>query len=39
LILLEQLEEEFRSIAGAYETKIIPMKELLNRYYGCRHKR
>ncbi|MDZ4836001.1 MAG: NAD/NADP octopine/nopaline dehydrogenase family protein [Candidatus Melainabacteria bacterium] len=35
LILLEQLEEEFRSIARAYETSIIPMKELLNRYYGC----
>ncbi len=35
LILLEQLEEEFRSIARAYETNIIPMKELLNRYYGC----
>lgn len=35
LILLEQIEEEFRSIARAYETNIIPMKELLNRYYGC----
>lgn len=35
LILLEQIEEEFRSIARAYETSIVPMKELLNRYYGC----
>lgn len=35
LVLLEQLEEEFRAIARAYETDIIPMKELLNRYYGC----
>jgi len=35
VILLESLEEEFRSLARAYETELIPMKELLNRYYGC----
>lgn len=35
IILLEQLEEEFRAIARAYKTELIPMKELLNRYYGC----
>jgi opine dehydrogenase len=35
LVIMEQLEEEFRGIARAYETDIIPMKELLNRYYGC----
>lgn len=33
--LLEQVEDEFRAIANAYKTDIIPMKELLNRYYGC----
>lgn len=35
LVIMEQLEQEFRAIARAYETEIIPMKELLNRYYGC----
>lgn len=35
VVLLERLEEEFGSLARAYGTSIIPMKELLNRYYGC----
>lgn len=35
IVLMEQLEEEFRSIANAYGTSIVPAKELLNRYYGC----
>ncbi len=38
IALLEQLEAEFRSIASAYETTLIPMAELLNRYYGCDNK-
>jgi opine dehydrogenase len=33
--ILEQMEEEFKSIAEAYECELIPMKDLLNRYYGC----
>ncbi len=35
VILLERLEEEFGCLARAYGTSVIPMKELLNRYYGC----
>jgi opine dehydrogenase len=35
VLLLEAVEKEFQSIAQAYETHVIPMKELLNRYYGC----
>lgn len=33
--LMEKLESEFRSVAEAYGTTLIPMPELLNRYYGC----
>lgn len=33
--ILEQMEAEFKSIANAYECELIPMKDLLNRYYGC----
>lgn len=33
--LMEKLETEFRSVAEAYGTTLIPMPELLNRYYGC----
>ncbi len=35
IVLMERMEQEFRSIAEAYGTTIIPMPELLNRYYGC----
>ncbi|MBX9695612.1 MAG: NAD/NADP octopine/nopaline dehydrogenase family protein [Cyanobacteria bacterium] len=35
VIILEQLEQEFSQIAKAYGADLIPMKELLNRYYGC----
>lgn len=35
IVLLEQMEQEFQSVAEAYETRLIPMKDLLNRYYGC----
>ncbi|CAN5353925.1 hypothetical protein BH11CYA1_BH11CYA1_47110 [soil metagenome] len=33
--ILEHIEEEFNLVAGAYGASLIPMKELLNRYYGC----
>lgn len=33
--LLETMEREFRAVAEAYDTSIIPASELLNRYYGC----
>lgn len=35
IAILEQMESEFRNIAEAYGTTLIPMKELLNRYYTC----
>jgi opine dehydrogenase len=35
IVLLERMEEEFHSVARAYGTSLLPMKELLNRYYGC----
>ncbi len=35
VVLLEQMEHEFGTVAHAYGTELIPMKELLNRYYGC----
>ena len=33
--LLESVEIEFRAVAKAYGVELIPMKDLLNRYYGC----
>ena len=36
--LLEAVEDEFRQIATAYGSDLIPMKDLLNRYYGCDNK-
>ncbi|EPX60760.1 NAD/NADP octopine/nopaline dehydrogenase [Cystobacter fuscus DSM 2262] len=35
IVLLERMEEEFHAVARAYGTSLLPMKELLNRYYGC----
>lgn len=35
IVLMEKVEEEFNQIAEAFDTNIVPMKELLNRYYGC----
>ncbi|MBX9879829.1 MAG: NAD/NADP octopine/nopaline dehydrogenase family protein [Candidatus Obscuribacterales bacterium] len=35
VLLLEQMERDFRSVAEAYDTTLIPMHELLKRYYGC----
>jgi opine dehydrogenase len=36
VVLLEQMEHEFRAVAEAYGASLLPMKEVLNRYYGCR---
>ncbi|MCX6127056.1 MAG: NAD/NADP octopine/nopaline dehydrogenase family protein [Proteobacteria bacterium] len=33
--VLEAVEIEFKAVAQAYGVELIPMKELLNRYYGC----
>lgn len=33
--LLESVEAEFASIAGAYGSNLIAMKDLLNNYYTC----
>ncbi len=35
ICLLEEAEKEFGMLAKAYKSDLIPMKELLNRYYGC----
>lgn len=35
IALLEEMENEFRQVARAYATELIPMRELLDRYYGC----
>lgn len=35
IVVLEQVEREMRSLATAYETTLIPMATLLQRYYGC----
>jgi len=35
VVILERIEEEFNRVADAYGAKLIPMKDLLNRYYGC----
>ncbi len=35
IALMEKLESEFRAVAQAYGTTLIPMPELLNLYYGC----
>lgn len=36
IVLIERLEDEFHALARAYHTSIMPMKKLLNEYYGCR---
>ncbi|MCE7872931.1 DUF2338 family protein [bacterium CPR1] len=36
VVLLEQMESEFRAVARAYGTDLVPAEELLNRYYGSR---
>ena len=35
VVILEQIETEFRAIVEAYGGSLIPMKDLLFRYYGC----
>lgn len=35
VVLLEQLEREYRALAEAYETNLIEARQLLKRYYGC----
>lgn len=35
IVMLEAVEREFNQVASAYETTLMPMPELLNRYYGC----
>ena len=35
ICLLEAENAEFMAVAKAYSTSIIPMAELLDRYYGC----
>lgn len=33
--LLERAELEFQEVAAAYHTSLVPVTELLHRYYGC----
>ena len=33
--LLERMEDEFRTVARAYGADLLPMREVLNLYYGC----
>ena len=33
--LLTQVEQEFREVAAAYGATLMPMPEVLDRYYGC----
>lgn len=35
IAFLQAVEDEFRNIAAAYGSDLIPMKDLLNQYYGC----
>ena len=35
IAVLERVEAEMRALAVAYETTLIPMASLLERYYGC----
>jgi opine dehydrogenase len=35
VILLEQMEREFQEVAERYDAKLLPMKDVLNKYYGC----
>lgn len=35
VVILEQLEAEFQSLAQAFGTTLLPARELLRRYYGC----
>lgn len=35
IVVLERVEREMRALAEAYDTSLIPMASLLERYYGC----
>lgn len=35
IVLLEQMEKEFHLVASSYDAEILPMKDILNKYYGC----
>ncbi|MFD8493453.1 NAD/NADP octopine/nopaline dehydrogenase family protein [Amycolatopsis sp. NPDC059657] len=35
VVLLEHVEREFGAVAAAYGAKLLPMTEVLDRYYGC----
>ncbi len=35
VVLLESLEQEFRQVARAYRTNLLPASTWLDRYYGC----
>jgi opine dehydrogenase len=35
IVVLETVEREMRALAGAYGATLIPMRNLLERYYGC----
>lgn len=35
VVVLEEVEKEFRALAHAYEAPLVAMKDLLDRYYGC----
>jgi opine dehydrogenase len=35
IALLERTEAEFAAVARAYGARLLPMTELLDRYYGC----
>lgn len=35
VVLLEALEQEFRKVARAYQTNLLPASTWLDRYYGC----
>ncbi len=36
IAILEACEDEFRAVAGAFGSEIVPMATLLDRYYGCK---
>lgn len=35
VVLLEKIAQEFKSVAQSYGTDLIPLPDLLDRYYGC----
>ena len=35
VVLLETMEQEFRTVARAYDADLLPMPEILDRYYGA----